>query len=233
MQALDTDKGELVVQLTYKKRVVHFLDPDTLEIVDTKKMPQRIQEGWGLTTGLDRRTLVMSDGSGVLYHMTRDPKQDELVLVDEITVHDCFNRMSEVRGLNELEVIPRYVTHSKQRIRGSAPWSDEDDSEVDEFIWANVIGTWCIAVIHPRTGEVLAWVDLKGLDASFDAYNRVANGIAFRITDDSVWVTGKLWSKTYRISLKPNTSDFNANHHCKTPWSTVRSYYKEKQCTDS
>lgn len=240
VQVEDTPKKLLLAQLTYRRKVVHFLDPDTLRLVDTKRLPPKFREGWGLTTGIGGTTLVMSDGSGVLYHLRRDPKLPQLVVVKTVTVHDCSNRMAELRGINELEKIPAYVTHEEHRrhVRGAPPWVssaatyNRREDVVDEFVWANVIGTWCIAVINPNTGSVEAWIDISGLDPSFDRFNRVANGIAYRVSDDSIWLTGKNWRKTYRVKLvRGKANGFSILRSCRTPWHVQMSAYKKPQCT--
>ena len=231
----------MLAQLTYRRKVVHFLDPDTLALVDTKKLPAKFTEGWGLTTGLDGQTLIMSDGSGVLYHLKRDPKKAELVVVKTVTVHDCGNKVVELKGLNELEKVPRYVTHPerKRHVRGAVPWMSSAQGlgrrpgtdEVEDFVWANVIGTWCIAVINPETGAVEAWIDITGLDPAFNRFSRVANGIAYRVSDESVWLTGKNWRKTYRVKLKAGMDPgFSVWKRCMTPWHVQRSAYKELTC---
>lgn len=149
-----------LVQLTYKKRKVHFLDPVSLELQATYTLPPFIKEGWGLSTGLDRRVLVMSDGSGVLHYMQRDPKtintSKTMKVVKAVTVHDCNSGMREVKGLNELELIPSFITTgNKQHLRNPVPWdvAPTRDEGAQEYFWANVIGTLCIAVIHPETGR--------------------------------------------------------------------------------
>ena len=232
---LTQDHGLVLAQLTYRKRVVHFYDDITLRLIDTKKLPPHMVEGWGLTTGIDRSTLIMSDGSGVLYHLKREPSKPAMVIIKTVTVHDCVNKIPEVVGLNELEIVPKFVTHGLTRhVRGTAPWEeDEKAGGIGEYIWANVIGTWCVTVIDPETGEVVAWINLLNIDRGFSQMNSVANGIAYRLTDDSIWVTGKNWKKVYRITLSPLTIPINARSFCRSTWDRYikRSYYKKKKCS--
>jgi glutaminyl-peptide cyclotransferase len=77
---------------------------------------------------------------------------------------------------------------------------------VQGLIYANVWPTDRIAVIHPRTGRVEAWLDLKGLLGKEDSQGvDVLNGIAYDTRGDRFFVTGKLWPKVFEIrsSFRP------------------------------
>jgi glutaminyl-peptide cyclotransferase len=91
-----------------------------------------------------------------------------------LSVHDAGK---PVHRLNELEIV-----------RGE--------------IWANVWQSNRIARISPRTGEVIGWVDLRGLLDPADARGvDVLNGIAYDRIRDRVFVTGKLWPKLFEIEV--------------------------------
>jgi len=246
----DEDSGkELLIQLTYKAHQAHIyrLENNHLNHIETLMFPDGVREGWGITTSSDRRVLVMSDGSPVLHFLRRHKGQNKLEIVQHITVHDCFNGMPAVKGLNELELVPRYITHQRLRmhLRGASPWWEDHirihgSDDVEEFIWANVIGTWCVAVIHPLSGQVVAWINTANLDSHFTQFDKVENGIALRVTDDTIWMTGKKWPNIYRIELGPNHG-FKASQYnkgglniaqiCKTPWRAGSATVgKEEQC---
>ncbi len=90
------------------------------------------------------------------------------------------DRGEQVKNLNELEYI-----------RGE--------------IWANVWGTERIARISPKTGAVVAWVDLKGLKDRVVKENSLAdvlNGIAWDAKRDRLFVTGKWWTRLFEIQVK-------------------------------
>jgi glutamine cyclotransferase len=72
-------------------------------------------------------------------------------------------------------------------------------------IYANVWQTDRIARIDPRTGQVLAWIELSGLLGAEDLAQgaNVLNGIAYEAEQDRLFVTGKLWPKLFEIRLKP------------------------------
>ena len=92
--------------------------------------------------------------------------------IGTLSVHD---ERGPVMGLNELEY-------------------------VQGVIYANVWPTDRIAVIHPRTGRVEAWLELKGLLGKTDSQGvDVLNGIAYDGRGDRLFVTGKLWPKVFEI----------------------------------
>lgn len=70
-------------------------------------------------------------------------------------------------------------------------------------IWANVWHRDQIARIDPRSGRVIAWLDLAHLAPPIRTENpeAVPNGIAFDQRTGRVFVTGKLWPVLYEIRL--------------------------------
>jgi len=94
-----------------------------------------------------------------------------------VKVHD--NDVS-VSGLNELEY-------------------------VNGQIFANVWPTERIAIIAPRTGQVIGWIHMNGLLSRQDTvrFVDVLNGIAYDDINDRLFVTGKFWPKLFEIKLVP------------------------------
>lgn len=74
---------------------------------------------------------------------------------------------------------------------------------IQGMVFANVWQTDFIAVIDPRTGEVTAWIDLRGLlePEDFAEPVSVLNGIAYDASSERLFVTGKLWPKLFEIEL--------------------------------
>ncbi len=73
-------------------------------------------------------------------------------------------------------------------------------------IFANVWETERIARIDPKSGKVVAWIDLTGLLTPSDLMEGplqtdVLNGIAYNAADDRLFVTGKRWPKLFEIRL--------------------------------
>ena len=72
-------------------------------------------------------------------------------------------------------------------------------------VYANVWREEKIAIIDPNTGQVRAWIDLKGIRGSGDPDpNNVLNGIAYDAEGDRLFVTGKRWPLLYEIRLTPS-----------------------------
>lgn len=72
-------------------------------------------------------------------------------------------------------------------------------------IWANIWQTPQIARIDPKSGAVVAWIDLTSImptSAEADSAD-VANGIAYDSAADRIFVTGKRWPVLFEI--KPAT----------------------------
>jgi glutaminyl-peptide cyclotransferase len=70
-------------------------------------------------------------------------------------------------------------------------------------LYANVWGTDRIARISPKTGQLLGWIDLKGLLSPRESSGvDVLNGIAYDAKGDRLFVTGKLWPRVFEIKVK-------------------------------
>jgi glutamine cyclotransferase len=92
----------------------------------------------------------------------------------------------------------------------NGPVSNLNELEyVQGLIFANVWQTDKIAQISPATGEVVGWIDLRGLLRPEDRIQRVdvLNGIAYDQVNDRLFVTGKLWPELYEIKLIPGEKE--------------------------
>ena len=88
----------------------------------------------------------------------------------------------------------------------NGPVSNLNELEyVQGLILANVWQTDKIAQISPATGEVVGWIDLRGLLKPEDRIQRVdvLNGIAYDQVNGRLFVTGKLWPGLFEIKLIP------------------------------
>ena len=74
-------------------------------------------------------------------------------------------------------------------------------------LYANVWHDDRIAVIHPASGEVVAWIDLAALrkgfakPAGWNEQEHVLNGIAFDARRGHFFVTGKCWPVLFEIRV--------------------------------
>jgi glutamine cyclotransferase len=96
--------------------------------------------------------------------------------IGQVEVHDASG---PVTGLNELEY-------------------------VEGEIYANVWPTDHVARISPGTGQVVGWIDLKGLLCWRDRVRpvNVLNGIAYDKQNRRLFVTGKLWPRLFEVELR-------------------------------
>ena len=70
-------------------------------------------------------------------------------------------------------------------------------------IYANIWQTERIARINPLTGQVIGWIDLKGIlipEGHIETVD-VLNGIAYDAKNNRLFVTGKFWPKLFQIEL--------------------------------
>jgi glutamine cyclotransferase len=78
-------------------------------------------------------------------------------------------------------------------------------------IYANIWQTERIARIDPQTGQVIGWIDLKGILGLKDDSEAVdvLNGIAHDSKNNRLFVTGKFWPKLFEIELiEQGTAEF-------------------------
>lgn len=74
-------------------------------------------------------------------------------------------------------------------------------------VYANIWHSDRIARIAPQSGQVIGWIDLKGLMSI--AYKlepeAVLNGIAYDALNNRLFVTGKLWPRLFEIQVIPRS----------------------------
>ena len=113
----------------------------------------------------------MSDGSEKIYFVDPVTKKK----VKEIKV---YSPKSKIETINEMEY-------------------------VDGKIYANLYTSDAIAVIDPNTGEVEAVLDLTALKTMVTQHQDldVLNGIAYKKSSNTFFVTGKNWDKMFEIKI--------------------------------
>ena len=74
---------------------------------------------------------------------------------------------------------------------------------IEGEIWANIWKSNDIVRISPKTGQVIARVDLSDLvrDASPPGHGNVLNGIAYDVKGKRIFITGKRWPHIYEIKM--------------------------------
>lgn len=170
---------DTLVQLTWQSEVGFVYELATFKRLRTFGFAG---EGWGLTQ--DGSRLIMSDGSSTLRFL--DPQTFRET--GRLTVRDGA---APVHNLNELEFVKGEIlanVYDGYSQAGADPMSQ----------------SYRIARISPKTGQVTAWVNMKGLLPPREAQGAdVLNGIAWDAAGDRLLVTGKLWPRVFEIRIKP------------------------------
>lgn len=75
---------------------------------------------------------------------------------------------------------------------------------IKDELWANIYTTNKIVKIDPKTGKVLAYIDLTEIlpQKDYERDTDVLNGIAYDKKNDRIFVTGKKWPKLFEIKIQ-------------------------------
>lgn len=89
--------------------------------------------------------------------------------------------------------------------KGTGPVTMLNELEyIQGKIYANIWMEDRIAIISPRTGQVVGWVNLEGIyNLDNPETGNVLNGIAYDENEDRLFVTGKRWSQLFEVDLVP------------------------------
>jgi len=161
-----------IYQLTWEEHMVFVYDASTFKKINTLNWPY---EGWGLTH--NDTALIVSTGSSNLYFVN----PNDFSIKKTVGVYNEYGYQSM---LNELEY-------------------------VDGKIFANIYGQNEIVVIDPNTGSITNKMDCSNLLAQAKVnYNPltkdagyVLNGIAYRKSTNTYFLTGKCWPVTVEVKL--------------------------------
>jgi glutamine cyclotransferase len=89
---------------------------------------------------------------------------------------------------------------------GGAPLTNINElAWIEGELWANVYPTEYIVRIDPSSGQVVGWVDLRGILSARDRTGGedVLNGIAYDPATRRIFVTGKRWPYLFEITVHP------------------------------
>lgn len=164
--------NDQLFQITWQKEQGWIRDPASLKAVSSFSFSTDKNEGWGIHH--DDKSLIMTDGSNVLYFI--DPKT--LTKTKKVEVYD---HQQSLLDLNELEM-------------------------VNGLLFANIYtNNDTIAVIDPYKGNVIAYItgfnELRNTEMKKGGNPDVLNGIAYHQESGHFYITGKLWSTMYEISI--------------------------------
>ena len=161
-----------LVQFTWKSHEGFVYDAQTLEVLDKYTFHTTKDEGWGMTWDACKNEFIVTDGSEYLHFL--DPEtmaQKRKVRVNRIGG-------SPATKMNEIEF-----------------WRGR--------VLANVWYEDVILVIHPKTGVVEKEYDFASLWPRKERNTGadVFNGISVSESPDELYVTGKMWSKIFKIKF--------------------------------
>ena len=167
--------GSKVFQISWRDQKCFVYDLNTFQ-QDTVFVYSG--EGWGLCN--DKSHIIMSNGTHELVY--RDPLTFKVV--KRISVH---SDVAPVTNLNELEFY-------NGRIYANL-WRNELRHQEDSRMNFSKI-----LEINPENGKVTGYIDLRDL-IERSIKPGVPNGIAFRTSSNTLWITGKNWNEAYEIKL--------------------------------
>ncbi|MGB7285022.1 MAG: glutaminyl-peptide cyclotransferase [Candidatus Acidiferrum sp.] len=110
-------------------------------------------------------------------------------------------------GSNQLQFIDPATFQVQRRLEvyaGREAVANLNELEyINGQIYANVWHSTRIARIDPRTGQVLAWLDLQKISAEEQhGPEEVLNGIAYDRAGQRLFVTGKDWPNLFQIKIE-------------------------------
>lgn len=162
-------------QLTWQNHKVHVYDMNTFKKIGEFNWDK---EGWGLTT--DGKSLILSDGSNIIYFINPDTFQVEKT----ISVTDNYGM---VDSINELEFVNgsiyanKYMTNYILKINAAT---------------GKVEGRLDLRDIFQQSGKT------NEINKIPDPQEDVLNGIAYDSAKQSFYITGKQWPVLFEVKLK-------------------------------
>jgi glutaminyl-peptide cyclotransferase len=172
--------GGSIWQLTWRERVALRWDAATLQVVEKVRFNR---EGWGICA-------VPAD----TYASSGQSAAD--VPVGEVVTSDGT---SELVRRDPVTLEPRAIVHVRcagNRVR----WLN-DLAWAGGLVWANVLGTTCLAGIDLDTGTVTDLVDARAARERHTHPQMLMNGIAPLVQPGEFLLTGKGWRSIRQVRL--------------------------------
>jgi glutaminyl-peptide cyclotransferase len=175
--------GGSIWQLTWRERVALRWDPATLEVAEKVRFNR---EGWGIcAVPADMGVGAWADAAAVpIGEVVTSDGTSELVRRDPVTLE------------------PRAVVHV--RCAGSRVRWLNDLAWAGGLVWANVLGTNCVAGIDLDSGTVANVVDARAAGERHGHPQMLMNGIAPLQAPGEFLLTGKGWRSICHVRLLPD-----------------------------
>ena len=175
--------GGSILQLTWRERVALRWDAASLEIAEKVGFNR---DGWGICAVPVDKAIA-------------GPPEAVDIPVDEVVTSDGT---SELVRRDPVTLAPRQVVHvrcGQSRVR----WLN-DLTWAGGLVWANVLGTTCLAGIDLDTGAVTDVVDARAAGERHTHPQMVMNGIAALDQPGEFLLTGKGWRSIRHVRLIPD-----------------------------
>jgi glutaminyl-peptide cyclotransferase len=185
--------GGSILQLTWRERVALRWDAGTLELAEKVRFNR---EGWGICAVPVEGVPV---GKAPVDNTTNAGPDAVDIPVDEVVTSDGS---SELVRRDPVTLAPRTVVHvrcGESRVR----WLN-DLAWAGGLVWANVLGTTCLAGIDLDTGAVTDVVDARAAGERHAHPQLVMNGIAALDQPGEFLLTGKGWRSIRHVRLIPD-----------------------------
>lgn len=164
-----------IYQISWQNGMCFVYDANDFSPIDTLTYTG---EGWGLCN--DGKSIIMSDGTSELTY--RDPLTFEVT--KSVNVH---SDLGPVTNINELEFHNGSIWANL--------WISEQRMQMDSRMnLAKIVS------IDANSGEVLAYIDIMDLFNKSSRKN-VPNGIAYRKSTNTFWLTGKYWNQVFEVEI--------------------------------
>jgi len=208
-QGLVFYQGELYESTGIRGRSsVRRLDLESGRVLEAKQLDKTLF-GEGLTVA-DHHLVQLTWQSGRAFIYAPDDLRETgtfsfggegwgIVVVDgRMVISDGSSWLRFIKPENYQQTGSLQVTYRGQPVVGL-----NELEQVNGLIYANIYPGDCIAMIDPRSGQVVSWIDLGGLMPLSERQNgsAVANGIAYNPENGDLFVTGKLWPYIYQLKL--------------------------------
>ena len=175
--------GGSILQLTWRERVALRWDARTLQVAEKIRFNR---EGWGICA------VPVDKGASSAPGTVDNP-------VDEVVTSDGS---SELVRRDPVTLAPREVVHV--RCWGSRVRWLNDLAWAGGLVWANVLGTTCLAGIDLDTGAVTDVVDARAAGERHTHPQMVMNGVAALDQPGEFLLTGKGWRSIRHVRLIPD-----------------------------
>lgn len=198
--------------LTQTESVLGILDLETGKIDTKVKLDRDIYFGEGSTILKDKiYQLTYKNQKGFVY----DAKTFEQIQTFDFESSEGWGLTNDVEnlimsdGTDKITYInPNNFTVTRQlsvKYQNKPQYNLNELEYVSGYIYANIYQTNKIVKINPANGEITGILDLSQLVNQLmkDKPNIAElNGIAYRASTDTFFITGKLWTYIYELKLQ-------------------------------